>query len=270
MDYRAFITQQLRQAAETAHSYFGKVSGTTKSGDSNQVLTETDTVIGKQLVAAVQSAYSDHNVIDEETGGINKNSDFTWVIDPIEGTSNFATGNPLYGIMIGLLQGGTPIAGGVIAPELNQLYLAVKGKGATCNEKMIRVTSEAKLINVLVSYGLDGHPENPNRTINECRVLADIVDNVRNIRNTGCEAYDSMYVAMGHYGARINTTSKIWDNVPPQIICEEAGAIWTDINGQPLDYSRPMERLDQNFTNCIAAPALHKQLQAIINGRLSN
>jgi myo-inositol-1(or 4)-monophosphatase len=269
MDYLEFIQEQLLAAAEIAKNHFGKVTGSVKAGDNNQVLTDADLAIGKQIVNAVQGRYPDHNVIDEEAGGINKNSRFTWVIDPIEGTSNFAAGSPFYGIMIGLLEDATPIAGGIAAPALNQLYLAAKGQGATCNGEKLQTTSEQKLANVLLSYGIDGHPEIPGRTANECAVLADIADSVRNIRNAGCEAFDSMYVAKGHYGARLNTTSKIWDNVAPHIICEEAGAIWTDIKGAPMDYSQPLSRIDQNFTNCVASPALHQQLQTIINGRLS-
>jgi len=268
VDYREFMKQELAKAAETANSFFGKVSGTVKTGDNNQVLTEADIAIGKQLVAAVQATYPDHNVIDEEAGGIDKKSRYTWVIDPIEATSNFAAGLPQYGIMIGLLEDATPVAGGIIAPAYGKLYLAEKGKGATCNGNPIHVTDEPDLLNVLVSYGIDGHQEDPERTINETRVMADIILGCRNMRNTGCEALDPMYVAEGRYGGRVNTTSKIWDNVAPQIIAEEAGAVWTSVSGTLPDYSNPLARIEQNFTFCVASPALHQQLQTIIGGRL--
>lgn len=268
MDYRTFIEEQLRSAAQTAEGYFGKVNPAVKPGDNNQVLTEADIAIGKQLVAAVQETYPEHNIIDEEAGVIDKGSRYTWVIDPIEATSNFATGLPQYGIMVGLLEDAAPIAGGVIAPAFDKLYVAEKGKGATCNGEPIRATAEQNLMNALVSYGIDGRQEDPERTIHECRVLADIILGIRNMRNSGCEALDPMYVAEGRYGGRINLTSKIWDNVAPHIIAEEAGALWTDANGNPIDYSNPLSRAEQNFTFCVAPPALHQQLQDIINGRL--
>jgi myo-inositol-1(or 4)-monophosphatase len=270
VDYRQFIKEQLTKAAETANSYFGKVSDTIKEGDNNQVLTEADIAIGKQLITAVQEAYPEHNIIDEEAGGIDKQSQFTWVIDPIEATSNFAAGLPQYGIMIGILDGDTPVAGGIIAPAYNKLYLAAKGKGATCNDQIIHVTPEEDLLNVLISYGIDGHQEDPDRTKNECNVMADIILGCRNMRNSGCEALDPMYVAGGRYGGRVNTTSRIWDNVAPQIIAEEAGAIWTSANGESLDYSYPLTKIEQNFTFCVASPLLHKQLQGIIQGRLNS
>lgn len=268
MDYRAFIGQELIKAGQTTASYFGKVSGTVKAGDSNQVLTEADIAVGKQLVAAVQAAHPDHNIIDEEAGCINKGSRFTWVIDPIEATSNFAAGLLEYGIMMGLLDGAKPIAGGVIVPAYGRLYLAEQGKGATCNNVPIHVTTEEKLINTLVSYGIDGHQDDPQRTVHECRVLADIVLGVRNIRNSGCEALDPMYVAEGRYGGRVNLSSRIWDNVAPHVIAEEAGALWTSADGSPMDYSNPLEKAERNFSFCVASPVLHQQLQAIIKGRL--
>lgn len=264
-DYLPFLKEQLELAAETAQRYFGKVSGTVKAGDNNQVLTEADIAIGKQLVAAIQQAYPSHNIIDEEAGVIDNGSQFTWVVDPIEATSNFAAGLPQYGIMVGLLHGAEPLAGGIIAPAYNKLYLAQKGKGATCNGEPIHVTEEPNLLNTLVSYGIDGHQENPQQTIEECRQLADIVLGIRNLRNSGCEALDPMYVAEGRYGGRINLTSKIWDNVAPHIITQEAGATWTDLHGRPADYSNPLTRAEQNFTFCVASPALHKQLQAILH-----
>lgn len=265
MDYQTFLKQELTRAAELAGQYFGKVTGITKPGDSNQVLTEADLAIGKQLVAAVQAAYPEHNIIDEEAGVVDKGSRYTWVIDPIEATSNFAAGLPQYGIMVGLLEDATPIAGGIIAPAYNRLYLAEKGKGATCNGEPIHVTKEESLIKLLVSYGIDSNKQHPEETIRECRTLADIVLSVRNLRNTGCEALDPMYVAEGRYGARINHTSKIWDNVAPSIIATEAGALWTAADGAPIDYSSPLTKMDQNYTFCVASPAIHRQLQVIMS-----
>lgn len=263
MDYLAFLEKELRASAKIALNYFGRVSAKVKPGDNNQVLTDADLAIGKHLVAAVQSAYPDHNIIDEEAGVIETGSRYTWVIDPIEATSNFAAGLPEYGIMVGLLEDATPIVGGVIVPAHDRLYLAQKGKGATCNGQAIHVTKETDLSRMLISYGIDSHRENPEQTIRECRMLADIVLAARNMRNSGCEAVDPMHVAGGKLGGRINMTSKIWDNVGPQVIAEEAGALWTDAYGSPIDYSQPTKRVDQNFTFCVAAPALHQKLTAI-------
>jgi myo-inositol-1(or 4)-monophosphatase len=268
MEYSVFLEEQLRSAAKVALGYFGKVTPTVKPDDNNQVLTEADIAIGKQLVASVQAAYPEHNVIDEEAGVIDKGSRYTWVIDPIEATSNFANGLLDYGIMVGLLEDATPIAGGIIVPAYDRLYLAEKGRGATCNGIPIHVSTETALKNVLISFGIDSNAAHPEETIHECRMLADIVLAARNMRNSGCEAVDPMHVAEGKLGGRVNMCSKIWDNVGPQAIAEEAGVVWTAADGTPMDYSDPLKRAEQNFTSCLANPAIHKQLVAITTQHL--
>lgn len=265
MDYTSFLERTLNQAASIAMQHFGKVTTTVKPDDNNQVLTEADIAIGKFVVGEIQSKFPDHNIIDEEAGVIDKKSKFTWVVDPVDGTSNFAAGLSHFGIMIGLLDGGTPIAGGVSSPAFGKLYLAEKGNGSFCNGERLHVTNEPNLLNVLVAYGIDGHQENPELTLKECETLARIVLGVRNIRNSGCEAYDTVMLAAGKYGACLNKTSKIWDNVAPQIIVEEAGGKWTDFEGRAIDYSNPISKADLNYTHCSAAPALHEQLQKIIH-----
>lgn len=264
MRHLNFIQQTLRDAAEIANRNFGKVSAsTTKTGDNNQVLTETDLAIGALIIQKIQTAYPDYNIIDEEAGVINKKSPYTWVVDPIDGTSNFANGLPTYGIMMGLLHNDLAVAGGIILPSFNQLYVAEKGEGAFCNQKKISTTSETKLLSSLIAYGIDGHQEAPELTMNEVATLAKIILNIRNLRTTN-SAYDMVQVASGRYGAFLNQTSKIWDNVALQPIIEEAGGVMTDFWGKPMDYSNPLTRAQQNFTICAGAPELHKQLQAII------
>ena len=259
-----FIADILKHTSEIALSRFGKVTGTTKEGDNNQVLTQTDLEIGQFIIAKIKEVYPDHNIIDEEAGVINNNSEYTWVIDPIDGTSNFASGVPLYGIMIGLLEEATPIAGGFALPTFDEIYAAEKGKGAQCNGNKIRVTSEIKLLSSLVAYQIDGHQENPQITKDECALLAQIVLNVRNVRNGG-SCFDAAMVATGKYGAYLNRTSKIWDNVPEHILITEAGGVYTDFFGKPMDYSHPLTKVEDNFTFCAGSPVLHRQLQEIIH-----
>ncbi|HUS25956.1 MAG TPA: inositol monophosphatase [Nevskiaceae bacterium] len=268
MAYTQFLEQTLTQAASIAANNFGKVTGTVKAGDNNQVLTETDVAIGKHIVDAIKKEFPDHNVIDEEAGVIDNQSRYTWVVDPIDGTSNFAAGLPHYGIMIGLLEDATPIAGGIALPAFNEIYLAENGKGTTCNGQAISVSSEQDLLKSLVTYGIDGHQEDPALTQQECAVLTNIILGIRNLR-TSNSAFDMANVASGRYGAFLNKTTKIWDNVAPQIIVEEAGGVWTDFDGQAFDYTKPLSRVDQNFTVCAGAPALHRQLQDIIHAAQS-
>lgn len=261
--YTQFIQETLQEAAMIANRSFGKVSSSIKTGDNNQVLTETDIEIGKVIVQKIQATYPDFNIIDEEAGVIDKKSTYTWVVDPIDGTSNFANGLPTYGIMIGLLEKDIAIAGGIILPAFDQLYVAQKGKGAFCNGQKIQVTSETKLLSSLVAYGIDGHQEDPKRTMKEAEILAKIILHIRNLRTTN-SAYDMAQVPAGRHGAYLNQTTKIWDNVALQPIVEEAGGVVTDFWGKPMDYSNPLARAQENFTICAGSPELHKQLQEII------
>lgn len=268
MMFTPFIQELLTAASDIALTHFGKVTATVKPGDNNQVLTEADMAVGAYIVTAIRERFPDHTIIDEEAGVIDNDSRYTWVIDPIDGTANFAAGLPYYGIMIGLLEDATPIAGGIVNPSLNKMYVAEKGHGATCNGEPIHVTGEQTLSNTLVSFGVDGLADNPAKNQQQCAVLADMLPKIRNMRNSGSEAIDPMLVAEGKYGGRIDVYAKIWDVVAPQIICEEAGAIWTTANGEAVDYSRPTTRAEQNFTFCVAPAAIHQQLLAIIAHRL--
>lgn len=263
MVYTDFIGDTLQSASLIAKEKHGKVVGTTKSGDNNQVLTEADIAIGSFIISAIQATYPEHNIIDEEAGAIDNNSEYTWVIDPIDGTSNFAVGSPMYGIMLGLLQDSEPVAGGIILPEFSQLYTAEVGGGAFCNGERIYVTQEQSLLSCLGVYQIDGHQEDPSKTYQEAKYLANFVLAIRNLRVSG-GPFDPMMVARGKYGAYLNQTSKIWDNVAPHIIIQEAGGVYTDFYGKPMDYSNPLSKIDANFTQCSAAPSLHEQVQQII------
>lgn len=262
--YRRFLIETLEKASKIALENFGRVSGTTKSDDNNQVLTKTDLEIGEIIINKITLIYPNHNIIDEEAGVVNKNSEYTWVIDPIDGTSNFANGVPLYGTMIGLLKKGIPIAGGISLPPFNEIYVAEKDKGAFCNGEKLKVTNETKLLSTLVAYTLDGHQENPGFTREECVLMAEIILNIRNLRDSG-SCFDTAMVAKGKFGAYLNRTSKIWDNVAQQILIEEAGGVYTDFFGNSIDCSSPSTKVSDNFTLCAASPTLHKQLQEIIH-----
>jgi len=245
-------------------SYFGKVSATVKLEDNNQVLTEADIAVGKLLVEKCKLAFPTFNIIDEEAGVIDNKSPYTIVIDPIDGTSNFANGLPLFGIFIGVLKEATPIAGAIALPAFGDIYIAEKGKGAFRNGQRVHVSDTTQLKNALVAYGIDGHQENPALTHDETALLGDIILSVRNLRSSN-SAFDFAVVADGRYGLVLNQTSKIWDNVAAHIVIEEAGGIYTDFYGQPMNYSDALGRNDENYTVCAGSPVLHAEMQRVIH-----
>ncbi|QYC38835.1 Inositol-1-monophosphatase [Nonomuraea coxensis DSM 45129] len=263
--YREFVEHALGLASEVALDKFGHVSGRVKEGDPHQVLTEADSAIGKLLLGLVREEFPRHSLIDEEAGVLDNNSRYTWVIDPIDGTSNFAAGLPQYGIMIGLLEDATPIAGGIALPAFREIYSAEKGEGTTCNGVPVRVAAGGELGGRMLCYGIDADPDRPEVARAECELLAELLLAGPYKLRSSNSAFDVVMVASGRYGAFLNRTSKIWDNVAPHIVVEEAGGRWTAFDGSLIDYSSPVHQATRNFTHCGASQAVFQHIQAVIH-----
>lgn len=255
----------LKESVALAQKFAGKVSTSIKAGDSNQVLTEADIAIGNSIVSRLRKKYPEHNIINEESGIIDNGSSYTWVIDPIDGTSNFAKGLPMYGTIIGLLKEGVPVLGGVTLPEFEETWIAEKGGGSFCNGRQSRVTEEHNLSRALVAYGIDGHPEDPGFTDRELKLLGRIINSIQNLRCTN-SVFDAMMVAGGRMGGYLNQVMKIWDVVGPQVIIEEAGGLVTDFSGYRLDYRNHLKDSRANYTFFSAPPQLHARLLKLISG----
>ncbi len=262
MKFKDFVSSTLTATAEIARKNRGKAAWTLK-GNYNQVLTETDKKIGTFIVDQIKKIFPEHSLIDEETGIVDNRSNYIWVVDPIDGTSNFAFGLPTYGTLLGLLYKNVPIVGGLALPEFNEIYYAEKEKGAKCNGKSVHVTNEADLSRCLISYSIDANREKPEEVNNECHLAAKLINNIRSLRMSN-SVFDTAMVIKGKYGAYIMQHSKIWDNVAQQVLIEEAGGLYTDFWGKPVDYSNPFLKINENFTFCGAPCEIHKKLQEII------
>jgi myo-inositol-1(or 4)-monophosphatase len=125
------------------------------------------------------------------------------------------------------------------------------------------VSKERNLKNCLLAYGIDGHQEDPDFTRSESHLLAEIILQIRNLRASN-SVFDLALVAKGAYGAFLNRTSKVWDNVAQQIIIEEAAGLYTDFFGNEIDYSNVIKEPERNFTFMAASPLIHRQLKEII------
>ena len=202
-------------------------------------------------------------MLGEETGFQNNNSEFTWVVDPIDGTSNYAAGIPWFGIIICVLKNNIPFMTGCLLPVQNQLYFAEKGKGATLNEQKIKVSKEKKLKNTLLSYSLD-YSDEPGKTERESIVIQNLVKNIRNLRATNC-IVDFCYTADGKLGACVNQTTKIWDIAGPALLIEEAGGKVSDINGNSLNLLVNKSNYNRNFEFVAANKSLHSKVIKLIN-----
>ncbi len=184
----------------------------------------------KVLRRELEKARPDYGFLMEESGQ-SKDGDgvHQWVVDPLDGTTNFLHGIPHFAISIGLLNKGRPVAGVILDPARDELFWAEKGAGAYLNAHRIRVSGRQSLSDCLLSTGLpfigkDGH----DRSMVEVRRL---MDQVAGIRRFGAAALDLAYVAAGRYDGFWERNLQPWDLAAGMVIVREAGGLVTQING---------------------------------------
>lgn len=241
---------------------FGKVTEYSVKESISSIVTQTDIDSEKRIMEIISKKFPNHNLLGEETGFQNKNSEYTWVVDPIDGTSNFAAGIPWFGIIICLMKDFKPVMAGCFLPVQNQLYFAEKGKGATLNNKAISVSKENDLKNVLATYSLD-YSHEPGKTEREAEIIRQLVSKVRNLRSTNC-LIDFCYTADGKLGVAINQSTKIWDIAGPQLIIEEAGGKASDLVGNAFNFSVDENNYDHNFEIVASNNLLHAKVITLI------
>ncbi len=257
------LLKALSEAGEILMKYFGKISDYKTKESQSSIVTVADLEAEKKIMQIIAQTFPGHNLIGEETGFHNQNSEFTWVVDPLDGTSNFAAGLPWFGVIICVLKNHIPVMAGCYIPYSLLVYFAEKGEGATLNDKKISVSKETDLKNILASYSLD-YSEIPGKTEQETKTIGRLVQNVRNLRSTNC-LLDFCYTAEGKLGSCINQTTKIWDIAGPALIIEEAGGKVSDFSGNKIDFSVDEKNYDRNFTIVCSNKTLHPKVIELIN-----
>ena len=253
----------LFEAGKILLKNFGKITEYTVKESQSSIVTKADFESEKKIIEIILEKFPDHNTLGEETGFLNRNSEFTWVIDPLDGTSNFAAGIPWFGVIICVLKNFVPDMAGCFLPVQKEIYFAEKGKGATRNGEKIKVSGETELKNILAAYSLD-YSDEPGKTEREAKMIQQVVSRIRNLRSTNC-LIDFCYTADGKLGACMNQTTKIWDIAGPGLIIEEAGGKVTDMQGNLFDFSLNAENYDRNFTIVGSNKVLHSELIRILN-----
>ena len=256
------LIESLKLGGETLMGYFGKIESIRVKDSQSSIVTQADLESERRVVDCILRSFPDHNVIAEETGFRWNGSEYTWVVDPLDGTSNFAAGIPWFGVLVAVLRNFEPVVAGMYLPFYDQLYVAARGEGATRNGQPVRVSSESSLKNVLLAYSLDYSPD-PEKTETETRIMGELVRNVRNLRSTN-SAVDFCYVADGRLGGCVNQTTGLWDIAAPWLIIREAGGACTDIRGQALDFKVDAATYGRNFTIIAANPVLHGEIGQLV------
>ena len=212
------------------------------------LVTNADKASEKLIIKEILSAYPDHGIIAEESHSAKDlakiaQAPYIWIIDPIDGTTNFANGMDQYAVSIGIFKTksskssknfeyleGELIAGVVYAPALKQLYTAQKGKGAYLNSKRIKVSKTKKVIDAVYATGFPYKNKQTNMPY-----FAAILEKCRGVRRWGAASLDLCSVARGHFDAHWELGLQAWDIAAGALIVKEAGGQVTDINGNQLD-----------------------------------
>lgn len=259
---RDIIIQALKSSGKILMENFAKVNKFSVKENQSNIITKTDLMSERNIISLIESRFPDHSIIAEETGLREKKSKYLWIIDPIDGTSNFVSRIPWFGILICVLNNFEPVMAGIYLPFYDLLYFSEKGKGAYRNGQRIFVTKEADLKNILFSYSLD-FSKDKSKTEFEGEIIKELVKNVRNLRSTN-SVVDFCYTADGRLGGFINQTTKIWDISAPALIVQETGGVITDINGKPINFKVNKSNYSRNFTIIGSNRIIHRKVLKLI------
>jgi myo-inositol-1(or 4)-monophosphatase len=250
-----------RRAGAILLQHFGRVRHVRVKEHQGSVVTEADLAAERCLLELLAQRFPDHSVVAEESGYMDRGSPYTWVIDPLDGTSNFAAGIPWFGVMIALLRHQQPRLAVMYLPVEDRLYFAEQGQGAQANGQPVAVTTETDLARMLCACGLDPSSD-PALVERQAAFLGRLVQRARNIRATN-SLVDFALVIDGRLGAVVNHNTKIWDIAAPSLILSEAGGRVTDLGGRPLALDLGPDCAKRSYAVIGASPALSAQVVAV-------
>ena len=233
-----------REAGVVVRQGFGKVQHLDFKGAVNPV-TETDTAAETLILSRLRTAFPEHAILGEETGGSPWDVPGPiWLVDPLDGTNNFAHGFPHFCVSIGMMIGGELQIGVVYDPLRDELFAAQRGHGAKLNDDPVHVTSVAHLADAFLATGF-GY----NRRVaadNNTRRLDDFLRRSQGVRRAGSAALDMAYVACGRFDGYWESYLSPWDLAAGVLLVQEAGGRCTDYTGETAQLYSGREVLISN------------------------
>ncbi|MDB5731663.1 MAG: suhB [Variovorax sp.] len=222
----------------------------------NDFVTEVDHASEQVIIETLLTAYPGHGILAEESGSEHgaKDSEFVWVIDPLDGTTNFIHGFPVYCVSIALTVRGKVEQAVIYDPSRNDLFTATKGRGAYMNDRRIRVSKRTRLTECLIATGF---PFRAGDNFKQHQaIMADLMPRTAGLRRPGSAALDLAYVAAGFTDGFFETGLHPWDVAAGSLLVTEAGGLVGNLTGEP-------DFLDQK--ECLAAaPRIYGQLVALL------
>jgi myo-inositol-1(or 4)-monophosphatase len=246
-------------AAKLQHFFSREFTVSHKQGI-NDLVTEADHASEKAIIEVITGEFPDHFILSEETGEIVTASNIKWIIDPIDGTVNFANGIPICCVSIGVEKDGQMILGAVYNPLMKEFFIAERGQGATLNDKKIAVSSKAAVASSCLVTGFPyTYLDMPHGPL---QVFEGLIRRGIPVRRLGSAAIDLCWVAAGRFDGFYEHDLQAWDSSAGFLMVQEAGGKVTDFDGK--DYSPYQPRL--LATN----GKIHEELLDIVNGRKSS
>ena len=194
----------------------------------NDFVTEVDQAAEQAVIQILLKAFPDHAILAEESGAHGK-SDFVWIIDPLDGTTNFIHGFPQYCVSIGLRYKGTVTQAVIYDPGRNELFTATRGHGAYLNDRRMRVSKRRQLDDALIGTGF---PFRSGEHMDEyAAVLRQVMEQTAGVRRAGAAALDLAYVASGRLDGFWEMGLSPWDMAAGSLLIQEAGGLVSDFEG---------------------------------------
>ena len=197
------------------------------------LVTEADFASEHHIKQLIASHYPSHRILAEETGVHGADDEYCWVIDPLDGTTNFSHGFPCYAVSIGVEYKGQSVIGVIYDPCREEMFAAERGAGATCNGERIRVSEVGQLEKALL---VSGFPYDVRERMNEyLPAWRKFLEKAQGVRRFGAAAIDMAYVAMGRVDGFWEKGLHAWDVAGGWVVIEEAGGRVTKLDGSPFD-----------------------------------
>jgi myo-inositol-1(or 4)-monophosphatase len=232
-----FAIQTAREAGRVLAEKFGRALQVSNKGDIDLV-TEADLASERLIVERVRSYHPRHAILAEEAGDVTGvASEFKWIVDPLDGTTNYAHGYPVFCVSIALEHRGRVVVGVVYDPIRDELFAAERGGGATLNGRRARVSETDDLNRALLCTGF---PYDVRERGDFVRHFRNFIMSAQSVRRDGAAALDLAYVAAGRFDGFYEEGLRPWDVAAGVLLVEEAGGRVTHYDGQPFDHYHPL------------------------------
>jgi myo-inositol-1(or 4)-monophosphatase len=252
--YRKFAVVLAKKAGEYVYKNFGKVKKIEKKGFRDYV-TNVDKTAEEIIISAIRKKFPTHGILSEEKGNLGNKSDYLWIIDPLDGTYNYAAEIPVYGISIALYLDGKALIGVNYLPHLKELYEAGMGQGAFLNGKRIRV-SDIRFLDK--SFILPESGYKMDRIREKAENYMNLLEKSEKVRILGSFVFQFSLVAAGRVDGVTGETGRPWDYAASVLIIKEAGGRVTNFKGEEFKIIKDSKILATNGK-------IHNQLLKLLN-----